>query len=230
MRAELESKELLTFCVKKVKGLGKVKLIDAGFIWTEPHSRRLKLKLTIQAEVLNGAILQQTFVVEVRSLRACVCACARACVARHSEVASRRRPPRRVCALTRVCVCACVCRCAQFVVEPHMCEQCQRSNTNSEVWLACVQARVACTRVRTLAHTGAHTTTLALTCHSFCCERRCARRWSTSAPSSSSSSSSSRHAHPHHTHNTTRTRTHAHTHRSSDNSSIPFRHDSTARR
>jgi hypothetical protein len=31
----------------------------------------------------------------------------------------------------------------QFVVEPHMCEQCQRSNTNSEVWLACVQARPA---------------------------------------------------------------------------------------
>jgi len=43
--------------------------VDAGFIWTEPHSRRLKLKLTIQAEVLNGAILQQTFVVEVRSRR-----------------------------------------------------------------------------------------------------------------------------------------------------------------
>ena len=38
--------------------------MDAGFIWTEPHSRRLKVKLTIQAEVLNGAILQQAFVVE----------------------------------------------------------------------------------------------------------------------------------------------------------------------
>jgi hypothetical protein len=67
MRAELESKELLTFCVKKVKGLAKVKLVDAGFVWTEPHSRRLKLKLTVQAEVLNGAILQQTFVVEARA-------------------------------------------------------------------------------------------------------------------------------------------------------------------
>ncbi len=42
----------------------QVKLVDAGFIWTEPHSRRLKVKLTIQAEVLNGAILQQSFVVE----------------------------------------------------------------------------------------------------------------------------------------------------------------------
>lgn len=70
----------------------QVKLVDAGFIWTEPHSRRLKVKLTIQAEVMNGAILQQTFVVE-------------------------------------------------YVVEPHMCLDCTRANTNSNVWTACVQVR-----------------------------------------------------------------------------------------
>jgi nonsense-mediated mRNA decay protein 3 len=64
IRAELESKELLTYCLKRTKGLQKVKLVDAGFIWTEPHSRRLKVKVTIQAEVFNGAILQQSFVVE----------------------------------------------------------------------------------------------------------------------------------------------------------------------
>eukprot|EP00242_Pyramimonas_sp_CCMP2087_P000128 CAMPEP_0198196994 /NCGR_PEP_ID=MMETSP1445-20131203/593_1 /TAXON_ID=36898 /ORGANISM="Pyramimonas sp., Strain CCMP2087" /LENGTH=498 /DNA_ID=CAMNT_0043866123 /DNA_START=578 /DNA_END=2074 /DNA_ORIENTATION=- len=61
VRAELESKELLTFCIKKLKGLNKVKLVDAGFIWTEPHSKRLKVKLTIQKEVFHGTILQQTF-------------------------------------------------------------------------------------------------------------------------------------------------------------------------
>lgn len=43
MKCELESKELLTFCIKKLKGLNKVKLVDAGFIWTEPHSKRLKV-------------------------------------------------------------------------------------------------------------------------------------------------------------------------------------------
>lgn len=64
IKAQLESKELLTFCVKKIKGLNKVKLVDAGFIWTEPHSKRLKVKLTIQKEVYNGTILQQAFVVE----------------------------------------------------------------------------------------------------------------------------------------------------------------------
>jgi nonsense-mediated mRNA decay protein 3 len=48
---DLESRELLVICIKRVKGLNKVKLTDAGFIWTEPHSRRLKVKLTVQKEV-----------------------------------------------------------------------------------------------------------------------------------------------------------------------------------
>ena len=41
-----------------------MRLVDAGFIWTEPHSRRIKVKLTIQKEVYASAILQQVFVVE----------------------------------------------------------------------------------------------------------------------------------------------------------------------
>ena len=49
--AEPESRELLAICLKKLKGLNKVRLIDAGFIWTEPHSKRIKVKLTIQKEV-----------------------------------------------------------------------------------------------------------------------------------------------------------------------------------
>jgi nonsense-mediated mRNA decay protein 3 len=51
-------------CLKKLKGLSKVHLVDAGFVWTEPHSKRIKVKLTIQKEVQSGAILQQVFVVE----------------------------------------------------------------------------------------------------------------------------------------------------------------------
>ena len=38
--------------------------MDAAWVWTEPHSRRLKLKLTVQKEVFSGTILQQVFVVE----------------------------------------------------------------------------------------------------------------------------------------------------------------------
>lgn len=41
-----------------------MRLIDAGFVWTEPHSKRLKVKLTIQKEVQSGTVLQQVFIVD----------------------------------------------------------------------------------------------------------------------------------------------------------------------
>lgn len=62
--ASLESRELLSLCLKRIKGLKEVKLIDAGFIWTEPHSKRLKVKLTVHGEVYGGIVLQQVFIVE----------------------------------------------------------------------------------------------------------------------------------------------------------------------
>jgi nonsense-mediated mRNA decay protein 3 len=59
-----ESRELLAFCLKKIKGLKTAKLVDAVFVWTEPHSKRVKVKLTVQKEVVNGVLLQQSCVVE----------------------------------------------------------------------------------------------------------------------------------------------------------------------
>jgi len=64
LTAELESKELLTYCLKRIRGLSKVNLVDAGFVWTEPHSKRLKVKLKIQKAVLGGTIVQQDFIIE----------------------------------------------------------------------------------------------------------------------------------------------------------------------
>jgi len=65
MPAELESRELLGICLKKVKGINKdCKLVDASFIWTEEHSKRLKIRITIQKEVASAAVLQQSLVVE----------------------------------------------------------------------------------------------------------------------------------------------------------------------
>jgi len=72
MGCELESRELMSLCLQNVAGLNKaqggkngekVRLIDAGWIWTEPHSMRLKIRLTVQKEVQLGTILQQSFVV-----------------------------------------------------------------------------------------------------------------------------------------------------------------------
>jgi nonsense-mediated mRNA decay protein 3 len=70
MSCGLESRELMSLCLTNVSGLkaskkngSKVRLVDASWIWTEPHSMRLKVRLTIQREVEQGTILQQAFTV-----------------------------------------------------------------------------------------------------------------------------------------------------------------------
>lgn len=62
--ASAESRELLALCLRKLRGLHKSRIIDASFIWTEPHSRRIKVKITVQQEAFEGTVLQQTFEVE----------------------------------------------------------------------------------------------------------------------------------------------------------------------
>jgi hypothetical protein len=70
MSCGLESRELMALCLGNISGLknskkegSKVRLVDASWIWTEPHSMRLKVRLTIQREVEMGTILQQAFTV-----------------------------------------------------------------------------------------------------------------------------------------------------------------------
>jgi len=69
MACDLESRELMALCLKNVSGLhkrgsgDKIRVVDAGWVWTEPHSMRLKIKLTVQKEVQTGTILQQSFIV-----------------------------------------------------------------------------------------------------------------------------------------------------------------------
>ncbi|EQC42696.1 nonsense-mediated mRNA decay protein 3, partial [Saprolegnia diclina VS20] len=54
----------MSICLKKLHGLGRdIKLMDASFMWTEPHSKRVKLKLTIRKEILRHSVLQQSFLV-----------------------------------------------------------------------------------------------------------------------------------------------------------------------
>jgi nonsense-mediated mRNA decay protein 3 len=52
IRCEHESPELLALCLKRIKNLGTpkgAKLIDAKFIWTEEHSRRIVVRLTVES-------------------------------------------------------------------------------------------------------------------------------------------------------------------------------------
>lgn len=68
---ELESRELMSLCLSHISGLRSAKknvqntfrLVDASWIWTEPHSMRLKVRLTVQREIQAGTILQQSFLV-----------------------------------------------------------------------------------------------------------------------------------------------------------------------
>lgn len=69
-----ESRELLAAILKRIKGLSKsggamgtgARLVDARFIWTEPHSRRIKLKITVQGESpeYQNTVVQQSFEAE----------------------------------------------------------------------------------------------------------------------------------------------------------------------
>ncbi|CAL6107256.1 Nonsense-mediated_mRNA decay protein 3 [Hexamita inflata] len=57
--AELESPQLMGLCLKRIKGLKNCKILDAKFLWTEPHSRRVKVRMLLQKEVLNQTIVEQ---------------------------------------------------------------------------------------------------------------------------------------------------------------------------
>lgn len=65
--AEFESRELLGICLKSIKGISKEhQVVDATFLWTEPHSKELRVKLVVQKEAMSGVVLQQTLTVEIR--------------------------------------------------------------------------------------------------------------------------------------------------------------------
>jgi len=64
LRAEFESRELMTLCLKRIRGLNKYTLVDASFLWTEPHSKRLKMRVTLQKEIFTNTVIQQTVQVD----------------------------------------------------------------------------------------------------------------------------------------------------------------------
>lgn len=63
---EPESRELLGLCLKNVEHRlvkAKLKLLNAEWIWTEPHARRLRVRVTVQKhidELPNGGVTLQS--------------------------------------------------------------------------------------------------------------------------------------------------------------------------
>jgi nonsense-mediated mRNA decay protein 3 len=67
LKCDWESKELLALCLKRIRTLQNLRdiiLVDASFQYTEPHSRRIKVRLTLQKEIVPGAILEHSCIVE----------------------------------------------------------------------------------------------------------------------------------------------------------------------
>jgi nonsense-mediated mRNA decay protein 3 len=62
----LESPEMMILCLGKIKGLNKVKLVDSSFVWTEPHSKLIKIKLTVQKE-MDKTLIQTSLIVEFKT-------------------------------------------------------------------------------------------------------------------------------------------------------------------
>ncbi|KAL8448136.1 hypothetical protein Emed_003949 [Eimeria media] len=63
---EIESRELLALCLKKIRGLKSLaKIVDCRWVFTEAHSNKLILRITARADVLeNKAQVEQAFNVQ----------------------------------------------------------------------------------------------------------------------------------------------------------------------
>ena len=60
MDLERESNQMLTMLLKKIKGIDKsTKIIHSNFIYTEPHSRRMIIKIIIRKEVVNNTFMEK---------------------------------------------------------------------------------------------------------------------------------------------------------------------------
>lgn len=64
-RCDMESQDMMSLCLSKIKGLSKVKIVDTSFVWTEPHSKMIKIKLTIMKEV-NKTNITTSFISEFK--------------------------------------------------------------------------------------------------------------------------------------------------------------------
>ena len=62
IKVERESQDMMNLCLSKIKGLNKVQVIDSSFVWTEPHSKEIKVKITIQKE-LNKSLISTSFII-----------------------------------------------------------------------------------------------------------------------------------------------------------------------
>ena len=66
VKIERESSDMMQLCLSRIKSYDKqVKIIDSNFIYTEPHSKVIKIKITIQKEIEKN-IISQNLIIEFK--------------------------------------------------------------------------------------------------------------------------------------------------------------------
>lgn len=53
-----ESKELLSICLKKLRGLQELKILEANFTYSEEHSKRIYVKVKVEKAVNDRVSVQ----------------------------------------------------------------------------------------------------------------------------------------------------------------------------
>ena len=65
IKCELESSDMMNLCLSKIKGLNKAQIVDSAFVWTEPHSKLIKVKITIQ-KFLDKQLASASLILEYK--------------------------------------------------------------------------------------------------------------------------------------------------------------------
>ena len=66
VKIERESADMMKLCLSRIKSYDKkIKIIDSNFIYTEPHSKVIKIKITIQKEIEKN-IISQDLIIEFK--------------------------------------------------------------------------------------------------------------------------------------------------------------------
>ena len=66
VKIERESADMMNLCLSRIKSYDKkVKIIDSNFIYTEPHSKVIKIKVTLQKEI-DKNLLSQNLIIEFK--------------------------------------------------------------------------------------------------------------------------------------------------------------------
>lgn len=131
--------------MQKMKNLSKVKLVDASFIWTEPHSKRIKMKvrnLTLWYLLTSNLIKHDdascivSATTHFLSLLFMPISLRRSLsVFSHQVTIQKQVQAGAVLQQTFV---------AEFVVEDHHCDSCTRAAANPDQWTAVVQVKQWC--------------------------------------------------------------------------------------